>query len=106
MVQPFEEVAFSLPVGELSDVIRTPFGWHILRVEDKREAETRPLAEVESEIKEKLREDKARDAALAFVDDFLSALEANPRQFAELARQHELNLVTTPFIPHRTGGRA
>ena len=99
MVQPFEEAAFSLPVGELSDVIRTPFGWHILRVEDKHEAEIRPLAEVESEIKEKLREDKARDAAMAFVDDFLSALEANPRQFAELARQHELDLVTTPFIP-------
>jgi peptidyl-prolyl cis-trans isomerase D len=99
MVQPFEEVAFSLPVGELSDVVRTPFGWHILRVEDKREAETRPLAEVEPEIKEKLREDKARDAAQAFVDDFLSALEANPRQFAELSRQHELNLITTPFIP-------
>jgi peptidyl-prolyl cis-trans isomerase D len=99
MVQPFEEVAFSLPLGELSDVVRTPFGWHILRVEDKREADTRPLAEVEPEIKEKLREDKARDAAMAFVDDFLSALEANPRQFAELAHQHELQLVTTPFIP-------
>ena len=30
-----------------------PFGWHILQVEDKREAETKPLAEVESEIKDK-----------------------------------------------------
>ena len=99
MVAPFEEAAFSLPVGQLSDLIRTPFGWHILRVEDKREAATKPLAEVEAEIKDKIREDKARDAAAAFVDDLLTALEANPQQFVALAQQHELEVVTTPFIP-------
>ena len=106
MVAPFEEAAFSLPVGQLGDLVRTPFGWHILRVEDKREAETKPLAEVEPEIKDKIREDKARDAAAAFVDDMLTALEANPQQFVALAQQHELEVVTTPFIPATwTGGR-
>jgi peptidyl-prolyl cis-trans isomerase D len=99
MVAPFEEAAFSLPVGQLSDLIRTPFGWHILRVEDKREAETKPLAEVAPEIMDKIREDKARDAAVTFVDDLLGAIEANPQQFVTLAQQHELEVVTTPFIP-------
>src|SRR6266446_1144309 len=99
MVAPFEEATFSLPVGQLSDLVRTPFGWHILRVEDKREAETKPRAEVEQEVQDKIREDKARDAAAAFVDDVLTALEANPQQFVALAQQHELEVVTTPFLP-------
>jgi len=98
MVKPFEDVAFTLPVGQLSDLVRSPFGWHILRVEDTREAALKPLTEVEPEVKDKLREGKARDAAAAFVDDLLAALEANPQQFAELAQQHELEVVTTPFI--------
>jgi peptidyl-prolyl cis-trans isomerase D len=99
MVAPFEEVAFALPVGHLSELVRTPFGWHILQVEDRRGAATKPLAEVEPEIKDKLRNDKAGDAAAVFVDDLLTAIEANPQQFIAFAQQRDLEVVTPPFIP-------
>lgn len=45
MVQPFAEAAFSLNPGEISDLVETPFGIHIIKVEDKRLPEFEPMKE-------------------------------------------------------------
>lgn len=62
MVTPFEEAAFSVPVGEISDIIETVFGYHILKVID-RKAETQPLEEVRAELEAKLKEKKYQKAS-------------------------------------------
>ncbi len=50
MVKPFEEAAFSMKKGEISDVIRTRFGFHILKVYDRKEASKASLEEASKAI--------------------------------------------------------
>ncbi|MEJ2470746.1 MAG: SurA N-terminal domain-containing protein [Desulfuromonadales bacterium] len=64
MVKPFEEAAFSMKPGEISDLVETPFGYHIIKVEAYTEPGIRPMEEAIDEVKEGLRADKA--AQLAF----------------------------------------
>ena len=49
-VPAFAQAAFNLKVGELSEPVITPFGWHLLQVEEKKPAEEKPLASVSGEI--------------------------------------------------------
>lgn len=53
-----EKVAFSLPVGQLSDVIESEMGFHVIAVIDKRGAGLKPLPAVRKEIKAKIEEEK------------------------------------------------
>ena len=65
MVQPFERAAFSLAPGETSDLVESPFGLHIIKVDSKEPAHTQTLEEVRAQIADKLKQEKARELARA-----------------------------------------
>ena len=54
MVEEFEDVVFKLEFGKYSDVFKTPFGYHIARLDDKREGDYVPLEEVSRDIRQNL----------------------------------------------------
>lgn len=72
MVEEFENAAFSLPEGSISDVVETAFGWHLIEVLAHRPAEPALFEEARDFILERLEEDKKQSA----LEDYLDARRA------------------------------
>lgn len=67
MVPEFSAAAFKLKTGEMSDVVTTQFGHHIIKLTDRRPASTVPLEQVNDRIKQVLAEQKKQQLAEAFI---------------------------------------
>jgi parvulin-like peptidyl-prolyl isomerase len=65
MVPAFEEAAFALQAGEISELVETPFGVHIIRMEQRKPARLLPLDEVRDPLREHMREEKMAAAVEA-----------------------------------------
>jgi peptidyl-prolyl cis-trans isomerase C len=70
MLKPFEDAAFQLKVGEVSDLVRTRFGYHIIKVEDRKAAKRLSYDEAKDQVKQRVTEERAT----ALYRDYIAAL--------------------------------
>ena len=76
MVKPFADSAFSLKKGEISDLVRTRFGIHIIKVEDIKEESVQPLSQVKAAVRKSLKEERSREIALQRAESFIDRSRA------------------------------
>jgi peptidyl-prolyl cis-trans isomerase C len=70
MVAPFEEAAFALKVGQVSELVRTPFGYHIIKLEERHPE--KPLSY--DEAKEQVKKDLTQERGLARYQEYIAGL--------------------------------
>ena len=80
MVPEFDLAAFSLEPGEISELVQTQFGFHIIKVEEKQVGGSRPLDEVSEQIVDQLKWDRAREQATSIGDAIAEIGRASCRE--------------------------
>lgn len=75
MVAPFEEAAFALQVGELSDIVETDYGFHIILLTDRQEASVPELADIFDQVRSDLESEIVYERAVEWYSGTLAAAE-------------------------------
>lgn len=98
-VPEFQQVAFNLPKGSISDLVKTQYGFHIIKVLDKQTAHTKTFEEVRSSILPILLDQKVNDEADNIASQMADIVRQSDRQpVATVAKKLNLGLGSTPPI--------
>ena len=76
MVKPFEDAAFALKPGEVSGLVKTQYGYHIIKAEEKKAAGIQPFDDVKERIRQKLLQDQTKSKVLAFIEKAMKDAKA------------------------------
>jgi len=106
-VPEFQQAAFSLPKGTISDLVKTQYGFHIIKVLDRETAHTKSFEEVRDSILQPFLEQKVSAEANVIYNQMAAAIRQSDRQsLDDLARKFNLELgqtapagATDPMLP-------
>lgn len=97
MIEPFEEAAFNMEKGQISDLVKTTYGYHIIKVEDIKEESIDGLEEVRDQIYDILISnasiDLANEKALSLMDQMPYDVD-----LAQFTSQHDIAVINTDYF--------
>jgi peptidyl-prolyl cis-trans isomerase D len=99
-VPEFDSAAFSLKPDEVSGLVNTVYGIHILKVEDKQVAHLETFDEVRNSIEVEIMKQRVADAQASLATTLESQLKANPQQFEDIVRKAGLDPQQSPLFKY------
>jgi peptidyl-prolyl cis-trans isomerase D len=97
MVPEFDQVVFAMQPGQISDLVKTQFGYHIIKLIDKKTATTRTLAEVRQQITDQLAYERAQ-AQAADLSQTLAKQISKPADLDKVAKAQGLTVQESGFF--------
>jgi peptidyl-prolyl cis-trans isomerase D len=94
MVPEFDKAAFALKSGDMSDIVNTEFGYHIIKVDEKEAARVKPFEEVKAQLAAEVKKQRITEKMQTTADQMHDALAKSPGSAAEIAQKFGVELAT------------
>jgi len=98
MVKPFEDAAFAMKKGDISDVVESDFGYHIIRVTDIRTPKTQSFEEMRPQLEADLRKQQAQRKFAEVAETFTNGVYEQSDSFKSVAEQLKLEVKTASSL--------
>ncbi|HRB97393.1 MAG TPA: SurA N-terminal domain-containing protein [Nitrosomonas sp.] len=102
MVKAFEDKIFSMQSDEISDIVETDFGLHIIKLTDVKEAKRSDLTDVREQIEKKLKIETMSSSFGEIVEDFSNLVYEQGDNLQAVAEKFELTIQSTDWITRNT----
>jgi len=103
MVGPFEDAVFSMKKGEISPPVQTPFGWHLIELEDIKAGSKRPFGEVRASLAEEYRKSQAEERLFELTETLTNLTYEHPDTLKFASEQLGLPVQTTGLFSREQG---
>ena len=90
MVKPFENAAFTTKVGDITEPVKSQFGYHIIKVEEKISATTKPLDEVRAQLVKEIKQEQAEIKAAAALEGARRKISYKNETFESMVKLHSM----------------